>query len=74
MNAYEKAFTARGYKVVKLPFHLFANPYVDAWNQDAEKHRDPMYRFKNDYTGVDVIVTNNLYRPFIVLTNPSMIK
>ena len=60
--------------MVELPFRPLTVPFYDDLAASTSEKGDPYYEHKRKYTSVDVMVTNVLVRPNIVLMNPDMIK
>ena len=66
---YVKSFRNAGYKVKEYPFNFLGAPYFQNFKKAADEKDDPLYYHKNEYYKVDMVITNVLNRPSIVLMN-----
>ena len=71
---YTELFRKNGYKVAELPFKPLATPYYDQWVQAFEQKQDSFYFHKHEYFNYDIIVSNIINNPQIIVLNPELIK
>ena len=60
--------------MVEFPYKPLGAPYYEVLADCFEKKRDTFYNHKNEYFDKDVIVSNVLTHPEVVLLNPVLIK
>lgn len=71
---YAKTLKVLGYKVYQLPFKSYGIPLYEKFDESFQKYGDSTHICKNEYMGHDVILTNLLYYPELVFTNPSLVN
>ena len=73
-NHYAKSFRAHGYKVHEIPFAPYTVPFFTDIIGNGTKHKDALYSHKHSYVGKDLVLTNMLTRPSMILMNEELIK
>ena len=71
---YTKMFKLQNYNVAELPFKPHLTPFYDDLGKQSQANHDPYYEHKRRLVHTDIIITNALVRPNIVLMNANMIK
>lgn len=66
---YAKLLRERGYKVYEFPFMPFNCPFISQFQKNQIEKKDPLYSFKYEMQGYDVVVSNSLYHPQLIFLN-----
>jgi len=71
---YAKLFKTHGYKVIEMPFKPYSAPFFIQFVEDKDKHSDPIYTHRHIYPTNDIILSNLLTKPEIIIMNAQMIR
>ena len=71
---YVKLLKGLGYKVKVLPFRPYTVATFAMFKECREKYNDPIYSFKTDLVGYDVVVENVFNRVALSFIKPDLLK
>ena len=72
-NYYANLFRKHGFRVYELPYRAHTSPFYEEWGKSFQDKRDAFFKHRHVYCNYDVIVTNSLRNPEVILLNPELI-